>query len=395
MSTTFEISGECLLEELDKDKNRVAFMEYKNLITYCGLDFIMSLLSRDYDDYYDDIGSPHLHLAYMALGSSPSTNDGLNRGVSINDWKLSGEGDPSNQYTLRAPISSFTKKKSSSDSTYNDTLEVIATFPGTIFPYDNYKIYEAGTFLGDTPPSTNPMEDSSQKPYSMFNRIVFDPPYVKQSAANDLRVTWRLKFSSREPQILFEDDFDNGSVSKWHPNSYSTVEIESSTYQSPPYCGKFISTNSPNYASISSDVFSEPVSSGVIWVNFYIYIPSGSDNEGIVALSNSPDWNQTVDTGVVVYFAFNNDVYYVTPGPTFNKIGEFEKGKWYGVSMRVDVDSQTFNITVTRLGDFNVIVNETNLSFYDYSAAHPIKYFAVVITLNNATCYIDSVRVVD
>lgn len=144
-----------------------------------------------------------------ALGVSTNTNSGVVgptegvpvavggawNGVSEDDWRLSAE-----MTNARAAIASKAR--------VDQSMEVVIPFTDADLVFDAgvCKIRECGLFLNaTTPPSANPQDVPSQKPYAMFARRVYfgtddpvtptqyvDRPFYKIEDTNTLLFRYRL-----------------------------------------------------------------------------------------------------------------------------------------------------------------------------------------------------------
>ena len=148
---------------------------FKNIVVNTGAQFLLDLLSGDTSQY-----NGNLSLRYGVAGS-------INRDAQRTDWNLYGEGTLNEGgATMRVVVDEYRTERSGNSITFH------AVFTLGDFPHLPYSVGEAGLFLSNIPPTSNPETDSTQRPNAMFNRVVFDPPIVKQNDGTDMRIKFTI-----------------------------------------------------------------------------------------------------------------------------------------------------------------------------------------------------------
>lgn len=408
-----KLKGYAKLEKLEKGK-LIELIEYHNIVVYTGINLIYDLLSGDLTDYYDDVtGSANWYIKYIAIGSSPSDNDNTMVGASIEDWRLSHEGD--GVHTCRAQIESYVQE--------DHKLTVQAVIPDSVIPGDTYEVWEMGAFVDDTPPLADPEIDETQKPHTMFNRIVFPNAYGVPSGI-DLRCTLRWNFSEQAEaeadesifDFAFYETFDLGipgsTPSGWSlvdgcDDGDSTFETNATHYISSPYCAEVNAINSDD--GIYEKDFSDWIASGSrAEGTWYIYVPTYATNVGIFAGYGSIDFRIGIfpSTGIVLYFMFVGDgslsldnIYYYdengNPQVLLNN-GVIPRDQWIKIRADMDLttDPHTADVTISDMWNVEVcsgsdltVLTDTSIPLYKFA------FGFTDITGAGNSAYIDHIKI--
>jgi len=171
---SLEIIGKLTFQQVDKKGNILTERTIKNIVVETGREFILDLLINNVTYYQGNI-----YLTMMAAGS-------INNPATVDDWRLRGEGTVNEGGAIcRVNLDPQTAR----------TLTTI-TFHGVFtdgdFPVIPYTIGELGVFLGDRPPTSDPQDDATQRPYAMFNRLVLDPRFTKYNDGTDIRFIYEV-----------------------------------------------------------------------------------------------------------------------------------------------------------------------------------------------------------
>jgi hypothetical protein len=343
------------LEDESKEfKEEINKVTHENLIVYTGINFIYDLLSNQIEDYYDPwTGSPNLYLHYIALGTSPSTNDLSEVGVQLTDWRLTMEGN--GEHTLRTTINEYTQE--------NHDLTLNARFPSHLFPYHPYDVWEMGTFLDEIPPLENPEIDETQKPHTMFNRIVFPNRYQVPDRFT-LKAEWKLSLSSTLPAsqyaYLFYDDFDNYAVGQfpylWEKLTDSIIDgiyftTSAAEYADPPNSGMIEGDVGADAGFDGYKASFEAQQSGIISVGFKYYADSANNAHILMLGIVSDDFSVAASpsNGIMFRALESDDTFAVqNPDGSFTTVYDFSgsEDRWYNIHYTVNITERTYHLTI-------------------------------------------------
>jgi len=175
--TNFSIAGEWTIEAINKDGEVLKRRSIKNIVVETGIEFILDLLIDSVALY-----SGNTRLLWMAAGS-------INTAATVDDWALRGEGTLNEGgATCRVQLDAETGRS-------EQTITFVGVFTDGDFPVLPYDIAELGVFLGNRPPTSDPQEDATQRPYAMFNRSILNPVWNKENDNISLRFRYRLTIS--------------------------------------------------------------------------------------------------------------------------------------------------------------------------------------------------------
>ena len=132
---------------------------FHNLMVETGRELHAHLMINDVSVY-----AGYVHPTYIHVGSGTAS-------PTVDDWKLQTPWVSGGIYEIL-------------------TAEILdmshCRWEAAIASGDSGTLAEAGLFLQNTAPSTNPQADPSQRPFSMLHRAMFVPPIVKSVGTTEV-----------------------------------------------------------------------------------------------------------------------------------------------------------------------------------------------------------------